>query len=410
MASPAPPLTVQRAAIRTHIGHTMKVNEDAVLESSDFPLFAVADGTGGTYGSTLAMDQIRRRRSKLKDLSKSVTSRDQNTESRLSVTAFFDLTFNEASRSIYKSKEAFGSRQVATTLVAALVVDRFCYVAHVGNSRAYLYRDHTLTCVTIDHTLAMAQLRMGEITEDEYRTHPFRKALTQAVGLTPQVDVDVAEIRLRPKDKLLLCTDGLNHHVDEANISDLMALDDAELAADKLIQRSLDGGGGDNVSVAIVHITGESTGSHSDISAELGKIFLFQPLSRPERFFVAPYLAEHTFDVGEAICKEGDIGNAAFMIESGEVEVTRDGTALTTLGAGKNFGELALARKGRRTATVTATKRTHCYILSRDRFRELVHRRPELGIRMLLPLLDALGERLDDLSGRVGSMDKQSRS
>ena len=121
-------------------------------------------------------------------------------------------------------------------------------------------------------------------------------------------------------------------------------------------------------------------------------------------------MAEHTFQVGEAICKEGDIGNAAFMIESGEVEVTRDGTPLTKLGAGKNFGELALARKGRRTATVTATAPTHCYILSRDRFRELVHRRPELGIRMLLPLLDALGERLDDLSVRVGSMDKQSRS
>lgn len=410
MPTTAPPLTVERAAIRTHIGHTMKVNEDAVLETGDFPLFAVADGTGGTYGSTLAMDLIRRRRSKLKDLSRNVTSRDQNTESRLSVTAFFDMTFNEASRSIYKSKEAFGSRQVATTLVAALVVDRFCYIAHVGNSRAYLYRDHSLTCVTIDHTLAMAQLRMGEITDEEYRTHPFRKALTQAVGLTPQVDVDVAEIRLRPKDRLLLCTDGLNHHVDEANISDLMALDDVDLAADKLIQRSLDGGGSDNVSLTIVHIAGETTGTHSDISTELGKIFLFQPLSRPERFFVAPYLAEHTFEKGETICKEGDIGNAAFMIESGAVQVTRDGTVLTTLSAGKNFGELALARKGRRTASVTATERTHCYILSRDRFRELVHRRPELGIRMLLPLLDALGERLDDLSVRVGSMDKKSRS
>ena len=81
----------------------------------------------------------------------------------------------------------------------------------------------------------------------------------------------------------------------------------------------------------------------------------------------------------------------------------------TTLGAGKNFGELALARKGRRTATVTATQRTHCYILSRDRFRGLVHRRPELGVRMLMPLLDALGERLDDLSGRIGAMDKGSR-
>jgi serine/threonine protein phosphatase PrpC len=410
MPSISPPLNVERAATRTHVGHAMKVNEDAVLELSDFPLFAVADGTGGTYGSTLAMDLLRRRRTKLKQLSGSVTSRDQNTESRLSVTAFFDLTFNEASRSIFKSKEAFGSRQVATTLVAALVVDRFCYIAHVGNSRAYLYRDHALTCVTIDHTLAMAQRRMGEITEDEYRTSPFRKALTQALGLTPQVDVDVAEVRLRPNDRVLLCTDGLTHLVDESTIADLMALDDAEVAADKLIQRSLDAGGTDNISVSLLHIGGESTGTHADISTELGRIFLFQSLSRPERFFVAPYLAEHTFEAGEPICKEGDIGNAAFMIESGEVQVTRDGTVLTSLGAGANFGELALARKGRRTATVTATKRTHCYILSRDRFRELVHRRPELGIRMLLPLLDALGERLDDLSVRVGSMHKQTRT
>ena len=388
----------------------MKVNEDAVLELSEVPLFSVADGTGGTYASTLAMDLLRRRRTKLKELSGSVTSRDQNTESRLSVTAFFDLTFNEASRSIYQSKEAFGSRQVATTLVAALVVDRFCYVAHVGNSRAYLYRDHELTCVTIDHTLAMAQLRMGEITDDEYNNSPFRKALTQAVGLTPQVDVDVAEVRLRPDDRVLLCTDGLTHLVDEATIADLMALDDAQVAADKLIQRSLDAGGTDNVSLALLHIEGESTGTHADISTELGRIFLFQSMSRPERFFVAPYLAEHTFEAGETICKAGDIGNAAFMIESGEVEVSRDGTVLTTLGAGKNFGELALARRGRRTATVTAIQRTHCYILSRDRFRELVHRRPELGIRMLLPLLDALGERLDDLSVRVGSMDKKTRT
>ena len=402
-------LVVSQAAVRSHVGHQLKVNEDHVLEHDGFPLFALADGTGGTFGSTLAMDLVRRRRSKLQELSRGVTSQDQNTESRLSVTAFFDRLFNEASHNIYRGKDAFGNRQVGTTLVAALVVDRFCYVAHVGNSRAYLFRDHTLSAITVDHTLAMAQLKHGEITEEEYLASPFRKALTQALGLTPRVEVDIAELRLRPNDKLLLCTDGLTQDVPEATISDIMGLEDAELSADKLVQRSLDAGGSDNVSVVVVHVGGEPTGTHIDLATELGKIFLFQSLSEPERFFVAPYLAEHVFQAGEVICREGDIGNACFMVATGAVDVTRGGTQLTSLKAGRHFGELALARRGKRTATVTARAETHCYILTRDRFRELVQRRPELGVRMMLPLLDALGERLDDLSGRVDAMDRGSK-
>ena len=399
------PLIVTQAAVKTHIGHHLKANEDHALEHDGFPLFALADGTGGTFGSTLAMDLVRRRRTKIRELSRGVTSQDQNTESRLSVTAFFDKLFNEASHDIYRGKEAFGNREVGTTLVAALVVDRFCYVAHVGNSRAYLYRDHDLSCITVDHTLAMAQLRHGEITEEEYLTSPFRKALTQALGLTPRVEVDIAELRLRPNDRLLLCTDGLTQHVSEDTISDIMGLENAELSAEKLVQRSLDAGGTDNVSVVVAHIGGEPTGTHPDLAVELGKIFLFQSLSAPERFFVAPYLAEHVFEAGDVICREGDIGNACFMVANGAVDVTRGGTQLTTLEAGRHFGELALARRGRRTATVTARDQTHCYILTRDRFRELVQRRPELGVRMMLPLLDALGERLDDLSGRLDAAD-----
>lgn len=404
------PMHVSQAAVRTHAGKIMKVNEDTALESSDPPLYAVADGAGGTYASTLAVDLLRRRRGRLGELRAAVSATERTPESRLSVARFFDQCFNEASRSIHQSKEAFGSKQVASTLVAAFLVDRFAYVAHVGNSRAYLYREGALNCLTLDHTLAMDQLRRGEIDDDAYSKSPYRKALTQALGLTPTVEVDVAEVQLQDGDRLLLCTDGLTHVVAESTITQLLGLDDADTAADKLIQRALLTGAPDNVSVAVLHIAAaEEADDAPDNVAELPRIFLFKSLTGPERFYVAPYLAEHIFEEGTVICRENDIGNACFFIESGGVEVTRGGTPLTRLGPGTHFGELALARKGRRTATVRAVAKTRCFILTRDRFHELVNRRPELGVRMLLALLEFVGERLDDLSGRLGEVDREAR-
>lgn len=218
------------------IGQVREGNEDAYLVVD--PLFAVADGMGGHRGgevaSNLALDTVR---TLFEGREGSLTEQVE-----------------QANRAVFERSQS--DREVSgmgTTLTAALVQGARVRFAHVGDSRAYLFRDGELHLLTEDHTLVHRMVQEGEITAEEAETHPHRSILTRALGVDGVVQVDESVVEVRSGDRLLLCTDGLTGMVGDGDIGEVLAVTaDPQEAVDRLVVAANRAGGVDNITAVIV--------------------------------------------------------------------------------------------------------------------------------------------------------------
>ncbi|MDO4269625.1 MAG: Stp1/IreP family PP2C-type Ser/Thr phosphatase [Eubacteriales bacterium] len=143
-------------------------------------------------------------------------------------------------------------RGMGTTLVAALVKGGEATVLNVGDSRAYLFDGEALHQLTEDHSYVEEMRRQGRITEADARTHPQKNLITRAVGVEPAVEGDLFEVRLKKGETLLLCSDGLTGMAEDARIAQtLKNAASLALACDALRSLALEGGGRDNITVAL---------------------------------------------------------------------------------------------------------------------------------------------------------------
>ncbi len=149
-----------------------------------------------------------------------------------------------------------GPKGMGSTVVCALVIDRVAHVAHAGDSRAYRVRRGKLERLTRDHSLVEEYLRENpDATEDDLEG-VYKHLVTRAVGAAATLEVDVNEYQCEPGDVLLFCSDGLTGPVDDDAIARIVAARrrDLESAAMALVQAALDGGGPDNVTVALAQV------------------------------------------------------------------------------------------------------------------------------------------------------------
>jgi protein phosphatase len=163
---------------------------------------------------------------------------------------------------------------MGTTLTAALVQDDGVRLAHVGDSRAYLYRDGELHQLTSDHTLVHRMVEEGEISEAEAETHPKRSILTRALGVDDAVQVDEGIVEVRAGDRLLLCTDGLTVMVSDEEIRAVLdRTPDPQEAAERLVAAANRAGGVDNITALILEFAeggagGGSRARHASVSTQ----------------------------------------------------------------------------------------------------------------------------------------------
>jgi serine/threonine protein phosphatase PrpC len=237
-------------ASRTDTGRQRRDNEDSLFVRE--PLFVVADGMGGAQAGEIA--------SKVAVESFQQSMPDDGTpEERLVATA------QEANRRIYELAQAQSERQgMGTTLTAVYLDASRLAIAHVGDSRAYLFRDGELQRLTEDHSLVAELVRRGKLTEAQAEEHPQRSIITRALGPEPSVEVDTWSYPVRDGDVLLLCSDGLTSMVHEKRIAEILAAqDDLDVTAAALIAEANENGGRDNITVILTRMEEVGEGSLS---------------------------------------------------------------------------------------------------------------------------------------------------
>jgi len=246
---------------RTHPGRVRKNNEDAYgtvldwrqkLHLSDEVLqqrghlFAVADGMGGHAAGEIASQ-----------LAIETLFTQYYLGEWKSPKATLAAAIAAANQVIFERAQADPRLDgMGTTLVAALYQPEYGLVANVGDSRAYLYRSGKMIQVTRDHSWVAEQLENGVISAEEAAHHPFRNVITRALGNEAQVEPEFFELPPLPHDVLLLCSDGLSNQVSDQEMAEILGAYPLDEAADMLVNRTLERGAPDNVTLVLVQLLG----------------------------------------------------------------------------------------------------------------------------------------------------------
>lgn len=228
----------------TDVGRVRERNEDGFLSRE--PLFAVADGMGGHRGGSVA--------SKLAlEVLSQMGGDSMSGDGAAKDLAEMVVQANEAV--LERASEQPRLTGMGTTLTAIVVQPGRLHLAHVGDSRAYMLRDGTLSQLTEDHSLVQRMVKEGKLTPEEAEVHPHRSVLTRALGVEPELEVDKETIEVRPGDRVLLCSDGLTTMVSEDEIQEVLAeQQDPQAAAEALVEAANEAGGADNVTAVVIDV------------------------------------------------------------------------------------------------------------------------------------------------------------
>ncbi|HZO58552.1 MAG TPA: Stp1/IreP family PP2C-type Ser/Thr phosphatase [Solirubrobacterales bacterium] len=236
-------LRIVEEAARTDAGRQRRANEDSYYARA--PAFAVADGMGGAQAGEVA--------SQIAAESFEQRTDDGNPEQQLARVA------HAANRLIFQQSEADSNlRGMGTTLTGALLAGDEVTIVHVGDSRAYLLRDGELRQLTRDHSLVEELRRQGRLTSEEAEEHPQRSVVTRALGVEPDVQLDVHTHQARSGDLFMLCSDGLTSMVRQDRLQEIVAGSDSlRAAADRLVTEANEMGGRDNITVVMFRLGGD---------------------------------------------------------------------------------------------------------------------------------------------------------
>lgn len=250
-------------ASATDAGIIRSFNEDSIAIDNDLGLLVLADGMGGYQSGEVAsalatqavVDCLKRENNREIALPSSTVE-----SSALSpVSTVVKSAVEKTNRIIYKTAKTDRKYSgMGTTIVLALFHQDRATVAHVGDSRLYRLRQERLELLTHDHSLLQEQVEMGLISSEDAKVSHNRNLVSRALGSEEKIKVEINEHPVQANDIYLLCSDGLNDMVDDADIElavrELRA--NLPLAANQLVQMAKDNGGHDNVSVLIARVMG----------------------------------------------------------------------------------------------------------------------------------------------------------
>ena len=236
------------AAGATHIGQVRQTNQDNFASRTG--IHVLADGMGGHQGGEVAS---------LEATSTIIES------GKINSVADMVKSVSKANQAIIKRSKkdetllGMGTTVCVLTEILGSDGEIKIAIANVGDSRVYRLGGSELTQVTLDHSLVADLVRAGELTQEEASRHPQRNILTRALGIEQDLVIDTWELTPAPGDRYLLCSDGLFNEIDDDKIAEiLMADEELEKIAQKLVNHALQAGGNDNITALVLSVTEET--------------------------------------------------------------------------------------------------------------------------------------------------------
>jgi protein phosphatase len=245
------------------VGRKRHHNEDSFLCNNQICLYAVADGMGGHLGgeraSRMAIDIIERELQIAwqAGLLAGGGAPAQAGELNL-VTALLRSAVIEADRNIYEAAMANPSLSgMGTTLTALLFCGGYVHLGHVGDSRAYLYRNGKARQLTEDHSWIQEQVRAGLLSPEEAKESRFRNIITRSVGFEPSVEPDLVGLPVQAGDCYLICSDGLSNYISVDEVGQVLTGHFYRDVAPVFVDMANERGGDDNVTCLVVYAGNE---------------------------------------------------------------------------------------------------------------------------------------------------------
>jgi serine/threonine protein phosphatase PrpC len=208
-------------------------------------LYIVADGMGGHNGGALAAEIA------VEELQRHISQAPPSEP----VDQVIQEAFKKANQTVYAKARSGdpATEGMGTTAVLLLVSSQVAKLAHVGDSRAYLYRDGRLSQLTTDHTVVQRMVQAGMLKPEQAAGHPDASVLERAIGSKPDIEVDIRNEQLKDGDAILLCSDGLSGYVTDGQIeSVLRSRGTVQETTENLVKLALEHGGNDNVTVQLI--------------------------------------------------------------------------------------------------------------------------------------------------------------
>lgn len=234
---------------KTDKGRVRDSNQDAyaVGEFPDEVAWAiVCDGMGGAAGGNIASALA------VKVISDKINASYRESMKDSSIKNMLHSALTAANMEVYDMAYANPDLNgMGTTVVCAIVKNGNAFIAHAGDSRAYIY-DGELKQVTTDHSVVQKLLDSGQITKEEAEHHPYKNRITRAIGVDKSIEIDFDEIELDDDEVLILCTDGLSNYVTDDEMINEVQDGKYYAFADRLVRKANNNGGGDNITVVAI--------------------------------------------------------------------------------------------------------------------------------------------------------------
>jgi serine/threonine protein phosphatase PrpC len=236
-------MTVLRHSAVTHVGKVRKVNEDSILALPDQNTFVVADGMGGHAGGDFASQTV----------VESVAMIPLGLEPAAQMQAL-RMSILSAHASILREIEARGGVTMGSAVVSLMISGEHFVCFWAGDCRLYRLRDGEIDLLTSDHSVVAELVHAGQMTWDEAEKHPHSNAITRAVGVGEDLELDKIRGSLQSGDRFLLCSDGLNKYAGFDVLRRAMTSAPIETVSETLMAIALKGGGADNISIIVVDV------------------------------------------------------------------------------------------------------------------------------------------------------------
>jgi hypothetical protein len=258
----------------------------------------------------------------------------------------------------------------------------------------YLVRDGVVFQLTEDHSVINELKKRGKY--DEATAGRYKNAMTRAVGVFPEVQVDTFDVDIASGDDFLLCSDGLTEYLrDDKEIVDVLRTQEFLAVPQTFVELANARGGKDNITSLVVHLGGD--GGDAELSLKvntLRKMPIFQHLTYLELQAVMSLSKTLHVATGDVVFREGDAGNALYLVLEGRVRIEKDGVELALLGPGGHFGEMAIMDKGTRSADAVAAMDSRLLVVGRRPLFELMRKDKEIAVKLLWCFVQVLNLRL----------------